>query len=170
MAGFPPDVHRIGGEHSVEVHRAAAREFYAPLLPLILELHRRGLSLRKIARELDARGVKTRMQYPGQRWSAQQVKRVLARALAEPAKVSYCDSTPDVTVAARSNGGGDQQTALSNVADLLDCCRYLGYTLTVEDGELVVSYKGIRPSRELWASIEASDSELIALLTQPRKT
>jgi hypothetical protein len=77
---FPPGVHLIGGRNAAVTNARLARDFYAPLLPLIAELHRQGLSLRAIARELDQRGVKTRLQYPGQRWSATQVRRVLARS------------------------------------------------------------------------------------------
>jgi len=55
-----------------------AREFYAPIIPIVLELHRQGLSLRAIARELGQRGIKTRQEW--RHWSATQVRRVLARA------------------------------------------------------------------------------------------
>ena len=77
MPGFPQGVHLQGGQASVEVHRQLAREFYAPILPMVAELHRQGLSLRAIARELDRRGIKTRQGW--ERWSATQVKRVLAK-------------------------------------------------------------------------------------------
>jgi hypothetical protein len=79
MPGFPPGVHLIGGRNAAVTNARLAREFYAPILPLVAELHRQGLSLRAIARELDRQGVKTRIQYPGQRWSATQVRRVLVR-------------------------------------------------------------------------------------------
>jgi hypothetical protein len=79
MPQFPPGVHRKGGEASVESHRRLAREFYAPLLPVVLELHRQGLSLRAIGRELDRRGIKTRFGWPC--WSAASVRRALDRAL-----------------------------------------------------------------------------------------
>jgi hypothetical protein len=81
MPGFPPGAHHKGGQAAALTHRQLAAAFYRPLLPLVLALHRHGLSLRAIAGELDRRGVKTRMGCPEQSWSATQVKRVLARAL-----------------------------------------------------------------------------------------
>jgi hypothetical protein len=77
MPGFPPGVHLIGGRNAAPVNAQLAREFYTPILPLVAELHRQGLSLRAIARELDRRGIKTRPEWD--RWSATQVRRVLAR-------------------------------------------------------------------------------------------
>jgi hypothetical protein len=85
MPRFPPGVHLIGGRNAAVTNAQLARDFYAPILPLVAELHRQGLSLRAIARELDRRGVKTRMQYPDQRWSATQIRRVLARSRGQPA-------------------------------------------------------------------------------------
>src|SRR5262245_43800055 len=80
MPRFPPGVHLVGGRNSAPVHEAAAREFYAPLLPVAAELARQGLSLRAIARELDRRGIKPRQEWD--HWSATQVRRVLDRARA----------------------------------------------------------------------------------------
>ncbi len=80
MPRFPPGVHLVGGRNAAATHAQLAREFYAPILPVVTELRGQGLSLRAIAAELDRRGVKTCIQYPGQRWSATQVRRVLARA------------------------------------------------------------------------------------------
>ena len=80
MPSFPPDAHRKGGQASAEVHRRAAHEFYAPIIPVALELRASGLSLRAIARELGRRGIRTRYEY--QNWTATQVRRVLARAVA----------------------------------------------------------------------------------------
>jgi hypothetical protein len=54
-----------------------AIEFYAPIIPVVAELHRQGLSLRAIARELQDRGIQTRI---WNKWSATQVRRVLQRA------------------------------------------------------------------------------------------
>jgi hypothetical protein len=56
MPAFPPDAHQKGGRNAAPVHAEAAREFYASILPIVAELHRQGLSLRGIARELDKRG------------------------------------------------------------------------------------------------------------------
>ena len=78
MPGFPPGVHLKGGQASVESNRRLAQAFYAPILPVVAELRRQGLSLRAIARELDRRGLKTRQEWD--HWSATQVRRVLARA------------------------------------------------------------------------------------------
>ena len=79
MQAFPADAHRRGGAASAPIHREAAQRFYAPLIPLVVELHGRGLSLRKIAAELNRLGVSTRNFGPVH-WSATQVSRVLARA------------------------------------------------------------------------------------------
>ncbi len=80
MPQFPAGAAARGGEASAESNRKAAEVFYAPLLPTVAALHRRGLSLRAIGRELEARGIKTRQEWP--HWSAMQVGRVLARARA----------------------------------------------------------------------------------------
>lgn len=78
MPCFPPGVHLKGGEVSAVVNAERAREFYRPLLPIVAELRRQGLSLRAIAAELDRRGIKTRQEWD--HWSATQVRRVLIRA------------------------------------------------------------------------------------------
>lgn len=80
---FPPGVHLIGGRNSAPVNRTAAAEFYAPILPLVVELRGQGLSLRQIAGELQRRGIPSRYGFP--RWHARQVARVLARARAQSA-------------------------------------------------------------------------------------
>ena len=92
MPGFPPGVHRIGGRNAAPIHRQAAHDFYTPILPVVAEMHRQGLSLRAIARELDRREIRTRTgcyYFPkglhwGEpvfiRWSATQVRRGPARA------------------------------------------------------------------------------------------
>ena len=99
MPGFPPAAHRKGGEMSRKVNADMANEFYAPIIPVVVELRCQGLSLRAIARELDRRGIRTRQvgwvrysratsEGPRRgkiefiRWSATQVRRVLARAAA----------------------------------------------------------------------------------------
>jgi hypothetical protein len=51
MPGFLPGVHLKGGQASIESHRRLAREFYAPIRPVVVELRHQGLSLRAIARE-----------------------------------------------------------------------------------------------------------------------
>jgi len=93
MPGFPPGAQLKGGAASAPVNRELAREFYEPIIPVVVEL-RQGLSLRQIAAELDRQGIKTRVgcwyeSATGEmtviRWSATQVKRVLARAGAVPA-------------------------------------------------------------------------------------
>jgi hypothetical protein len=78
MPAFPPGANIKGGAAAAPIHRQLAREFYGPVIPVVVELRRRGLSLRAIARALDERGVKTR--YGPNGWTAQQVSRVLARA------------------------------------------------------------------------------------------
>ena len=99
MPRFPPGVHLIGGRNAAATHVRAAREFYAPIIPLVVELRRQGLSLRAIARELDRREIRTRQvgvhRYLGAgrnglrwgkleftRWSATHVRRILARVAA----------------------------------------------------------------------------------------
>ena len=63
MKRFLPAVHLKGGQTSAVVHAKAAREFYAPILPIVAELRRKGLSLRAIARELERLGIKTRQEW-----------------------------------------------------------------------------------------------------------
>jgi hypothetical protein len=77
MPRFSPGVHLLGGRNAALVNAQLARAFYAPILPLVAELHCQGLSLRAIARELDRRGIKTRQEWD--HWSATQIRRVLAR-------------------------------------------------------------------------------------------
>ena len=67
MPSFPPGIHLKGGRAAAPVNRKLAVEFYESLLPIVAELHRKGLSLRAIAGELDRRGIKTRS---GWDWSA----------------------------------------------------------------------------------------------------
>jgi Recombinase len=75
---FPPGVHLKGGRNAAPVLAELAREFYAPLIPIVVELRDQGLSLREIAAELEKRGIKARWGWT--RWSAAQVRRILARA------------------------------------------------------------------------------------------
>ncbi|MBI1913607.1 MAG: recombinase family protein [Planctomycetes bacterium] len=145
MPGFPAGVHKKGGAVSAPVHREAARQFYAPLLELVLQLHRAGRSLRQIAAELDRRGVKTRAEYPGQRWSATQVRRVLARARA---------------AVAAPGRAWDAMTA----AELLEYCRGRGYVLaSAADGGVVFHAAKDRPD-ELVEALRAHVVELRALV------
>jgi hypothetical protein len=81
MPRFPPGVHLKGGRNAAVTNAQAAREFYAPLLPVVLEVRRQGLSLRAIAAELGRRGIKSRQEWP--HWSATSVRRVLVRAEAQ---------------------------------------------------------------------------------------
>ena len=100
--GFPPGVHLKGGRNAAPVLAEMAREFYAPIIPIVLELRRQGLSLRAIGRELDRRGIRTRVgcfyrSFRSRprivRWSAAQVRRVLIRAEAE-SRVAAASPTP----------------------------------------------------------------------------
>ncbi|MBI3410366.1 MAG: recombinase family protein [Planctomycetes bacterium] len=107
MPEFPPGVHLKGGQTAAVTHARMAREFYAPIIPVVLELRRQGLSLRAIARELDQRGIRMRQeaeeleycrkfqirQKPMRRpWNASQVRRILARAAREGIGPSPGDS------------------------------------------------------------------------------
>jgi len=83
---FSDEHHRRGGQTAATTNAELAREFYAPIIPIVVELRNQGLSLRAIARELDRRGLIMRFEEcPGQsvhrgRWNASQVRRVLLRA------------------------------------------------------------------------------------------
>jgi hypothetical protein len=79
MGALRPYVWADGGRKAAPVLAAMARDFYAPIIPVVVELRRRGLSLRAIATELQRQGIKTRYQCRGG-WSAAQVRRVLIRA------------------------------------------------------------------------------------------
>jgi hypothetical protein len=100
--GFPPGVHLKGGQNSAPVHAEMADEFYAPIIPIVLELRLQALSLRAIARELDQRGISTRVgcyyEFEGSdppkppkrrivRWNAAQVRRVLIRSANQAIKL-----------------------------------------------------------------------------------
>lgn len=114
MPAFPPGVHLKGGRNAAPVLAEMAREFYAPIIPIVMELHSQGLSLRAIGRELDQRGIRTRIgcwytSIGGEpqiiRWSAAQVRRVLARGLAA------AESRPDQqSPACATAPPADQQT------------------------------------------------------------
>jgi hypothetical protein len=78
MPGFPVGVHLIGERNSGQVNRALADGHYGPIVPVVAELRRQGLSLRRIAGELEKRGVPTRQGFG--RWHARQVARILDRA------------------------------------------------------------------------------------------
>jgi hypothetical protein len=153
MPGFPAGAHLKGGATSAVVNRQLAREFYSPLLPIVLELHRAGKSLREIARELDRRGIKTRFEYPGQRWSAMQVKRVLARAIEAAA------ATPEAS---------QRLDRRAMAVDLMERCRVAGITFYIENGKLY--YKATDEAQQDVALIEEVrsdelDAELIELVT-----
>src|SRR5450755_117583 len=96
MPAFPPGVHLKGGRNAAPVLAEMAREFYAPIIPIVMELHGQGLSLRAIAAELERRKIKSRWGWP--RWSAAQVMRILARGLAlaesEPQDTPACATAP----------------------------------------------------------------------------
>lgn len=66
-----------GASASARVRSVAAFESYADLVPIVRDLRDRGLSLRKIAAELNASGHATRSGLP---WNPMQTSRVLALA------------------------------------------------------------------------------------------
>src|ERR1035438_6745026 len=117
MPKFPKGANLKGGRNAAPVLAEMAREFYAPIIPIVMELHNQGLSLRAIGRELDRRGIRTRQESSSafmgvdadckpiwdttiNRWSAAQVRRVLARGLAaaearpEPQDSPACETAP----------------------------------------------------------------------------
>jgi hypothetical protein len=77
MPHFPTDAARRGAQAAALTHIQSAREFYAPIIPFVVKLRQEGLSLRAIARDLQARGIPSRV---WNQWSASQVRRVLQRA------------------------------------------------------------------------------------------
>jgi DNA invertase Pin-like site-specific DNA recombinase len=66
-----------GARASAKARSIAASDSYADLIPVMRDLRDRGLSLRKIAAELNAAGHATRS---GQPWNPMQTLRVLALA------------------------------------------------------------------------------------------
>jgi hypothetical protein len=141
--GFPASVHLKGGQVAAATHVQAAREFYAPIIPIVAELHRQGLSLREIARELDNRGIRTRQEWP--HWSATQVRRVLARALE-----------------------AERTARKAKAAELLERCRALGISFSVENGRLVYCTGSLEPDAELLQALRSDlyDADLMVLLAQ----
>ena len=81
MPKFPLWASAKGAAASIPSHREMAREFYAPLIPLALELQARGLSLGAIAREFTARAIPTRQGFTT--WRRTQVRRLLLRAASQ---------------------------------------------------------------------------------------
>src|SRR5260221_1255953 len=61
MPAFPRGVNLKGGRNAAPVLAEMAREFYAPIIPVVVELRQRSLSLRQIARALEQRGTRPRM-------------------------------------------------------------------------------------------------------------
>jgi hypothetical protein len=88
MGSFPAGAGKKGGINAAPVHKRMAHEFYEPIIPLVMELHHQGFSLRAIGRELEKRGISPRLGYSPGRWSAAQVRRVVCRALGKPVDVS----------------------------------------------------------------------------------
>src|SRR5262245_46044565 len=119
MVGFPPYAARKGGQAAALSHRALAREFYAPIIPVVLELHGRGLSLAAIARELDGRGIKTR--YGPRGWSKMQIARVLRYARAQ----TPAEATTPAAGAGERQASGNQQAPGRRPFTLLGASRGL---------------------------------------------
>jgi hypothetical protein len=87
-----------GGYNAGITLAAEAKAFYAPLIPIVMELHGKGLSLRANARELEKRKILPRWEYDflikaydrqgrprlrgfrSKGWNAAQVRRVVLRA------------------------------------------------------------------------------------------
>ena|SRR5712692_10361061 len=104
---------RKGGAIAAPYLRALAAEFYGPIIPVVAGLRRQGLSLRAIAAELDRRGVRLRYHGPDSKWSATQVRRVLARAAeAERLAVTLID-----VVAETEQAPAEGATTTSTTAD-----------------------------------------------------
>ncbi len=80
MPSFPEGVCYKGGAAAAVTHREECRKHDALIAPIILDLRGQGFSLRAIAAELTARGIKTRQGWLV--WHARQVARILARAKA----------------------------------------------------------------------------------------
>ena len=80
MKAFPEGASQRGAEAAAVTHREQCRQADAEVLPLVLELHGRGLSLRGIATALTAAAIPTRQGFP--RWHVRQVARILARSAA----------------------------------------------------------------------------------------
>jgi hypothetical protein len=76
MPAFPPGAPMKGNR----VVAKLARDWAAPIFPVVLELHGQGLSLRKIGRELERRGISPRLNNGNGVWGPAQVSRVLILA------------------------------------------------------------------------------------------
>jgi DNA invertase Pin-like site-specific DNA recombinase len=66
-----------GAAKGAAANRASAEKFAASVLPLIRDMHDQGASLRKIAAELNAKGIATAR---GGKWASTQVADILRRA------------------------------------------------------------------------------------------
>ena len=175
MGTFPEGAHRRGGQAAAPVNRQLADEFARPLLPLVTELRRRGLSLRQIARELDRSGYRPRLAYPGQRWSAQAVRRLLARTRGTPTFTNLCHSPPAaaaVTEPVRSCSPVADGPAVATDTPptpaevLLAAAIAAGVVLTVEAGQ--VAADDTPEARALLAGLPADvEAALVELLRRP---
>ncbi len=72
-----PEARERGAKAGAAASRRAARDRYADLAPMIVDLRASGLSLRAIASRLTADGART---HQGRPWNAMQVRYVLANA------------------------------------------------------------------------------------------
>jgi hypothetical protein len=61
MKRFTPETARQASKRSRATRLRQAREYWTAILPVILEPRACGLTQRQIARELDLRGIRTRM-------------------------------------------------------------------------------------------------------------
>ena len=113
MPAFPPGANLKGGRNAAPVLAEEARKFYAPLIPIVVELHEKGLSLRKIGDELNKRGIPARYGYQAG-WSAAQVRRVLLRA-AEQAPATAAPMRGNEGVSAAPASVSETPTAASRM-------------------------------------------------------
>ena len=133
--GFPPGANLKGGQNAAPVHAEDADAFYAPIIPIVLELREQGQLLRAIARELDRREIRTRCEYG--RWNAAQVRRVLIRGASQAIQLCI-------------DGQARGPFTKAQVMSMLDAGTVTRDTLFWHYGMA----KGGRPLRELFAGAD----------------
>jgi hypothetical protein len=153
MPTFPPDAHLKGGRNAAPVLAEMAREFYAPIIPIVMELHGQGLSLRAIAAELERRKIKTRWEWP--RWSAAQVRRIVARGLAI-AEAELQDAPACATALPASQQAPPAAAGIHLLIDQVDKGPFskIQVTAMLDAGDIKLETLFRRPGMEGWQPLQ----------------
>ena len=158
-----------GARAAAATNRQVADAFAAEVAPQVLAFRREGKSLRQVAAALDALGVRPPL---GLRWSAEQVRRVLARASATPTNPSA--GAPTNTSACDAAGGHASPQKKEAVAidtpptpaeALLAAAIAAGVVLGLDGDQVTMA--DCEAARELLPAIAEHEAALVELLRRP---